>query len=161
MRIFLFIVFLTPLQFIYSQHNSHEDETHSHKFEFGGALGPVFSVHEEAFTGSLHTHVIRNLGHENRFGVGLGFETLFDEHKHINISIPVNYNTGVGLVFTVSPGILWKNESVWERGPSIHMEALYEFMFEHFHIGPMFEIAMAKSDIHIMLGIHFAIGWGE
>jgi hypothetical protein len=140
-----------------------EDAHHDHHqtYEFGGALGPAYGFSEAHLTGSLHLHLLRNFGPEKNLGAGIGFETLFDEHRHLNFSIPVNYNTGSGLVFTVSPGILWKQESNWESSPSVHLETLYEFMFEKLHIGPMFEFSLARSDIHIMLGIHLAAGFGH
>ena len=82
-----------------------------------------------------------------------------DEHRHLNLGIPLNYYTKTGFVFTATPGILFRKETEWEAGPSIHLETLYEFTFERFHLGPMCEIAFASDDIHFMLGIHLGLGW--
>ena len=165
MRFLISIILLMPLQVLYAQHEEHNGDhdhpDHFHLYEFGGALGPAYAFNEKKLTGSLHLHALRNFGHAKRFGTGLGFEALFDEHRHINLSIPFNYHTGEGLVFTLSPGILFKEENGWDKQFSFHLESLYEFTFEHFHIGPMFELALSRTDIHLMIGIHFALGWGE
>ncbi len=140
-----------------AQHEEHHHE--HHPWELGGALGAVFSIEEKHTAPGIHAHVLRNLGEEKKFGVGIGFETILDEHQHLNFGIPVNYNTHRGFIFTATPGVLFKKETDWELNPSVHLETLYEFAFDHFHTGPMIELALAPNDIHLMLGIHIGFGW--
>jgi hypothetical protein len=145
-----------------AQDHDHEDDADHHvhhTWEIGGAVGAVYNIQEKHTAPGIHAHILKNFGEENQFGVGLGFETFLDEHQHLNFGIPLNYNTLKKFVFTVTPGVLLKNETTWESNPSIHFETLYEFEFEHFHMGPMLELAFAPGDFHIMLGLHVGLGW--
>ena len=156
--IILTTLFLVAPVSIFAQIDGHADE-HQHPWELGGALGAVYSIKESHIAPGLHAHLLKNLGEEKRFGVGLGFETILDEHHHLNFGIPLNYNTMNGFVFTATPGVLFKRELEWEMDPSVHVEILYEFTFEHYHLGPMVEIALAANDYHFMLGFHVGFGW--
>ena len=161
---FILVFFVFALSSIVGaqDHDHEQDEnnsTHLHEWEIGGAVGIVYNVHESHTAPGLHAHLLKNIGVEKRFGMGLGFETIIDEHQHFNFGIPLNYNTLKGFVFTITPGLLFKKETNWEPGASVHFETLYEFMFEHFHIGPMLEIALSQNEVHFMLGIHLGLGW--
>jgi len=141
-------------------HDQDADLHHAHHaWEIGGAVGAVYNIQEKHTSPGIHAHMLKNFGEENQFGMGLGFETFLDEHQHLNLGIPLNYNTLKRFVFTVTPGVLLKNEATWKASPSIHFETLYEFEFEHFHMGPMLELAFAPGDFHIMLGLHVGLGW--
>jgi len=160
--LFSALFFATLCPAISSQDHDHEHDTdhHAHHvWEIGGAVGAVYNLQEKHTAPGIHAHILKNFGEENQFGMGLGFETFLDEHKHLNFGIPLNYNTLKRFVFTVTPGVLLKHETTWDASPSIHFESLYEFEFEHFHMGPMLEFAFAPADFHIMLGLHIGLGW--
>ena len=135
-----------------NKHNHH----HGHgRWELGVALGGVYLLNEDEFALGMHFHVLRRLDGLQRLNIGLGFETVFDEHTHFNSSIVFKYDIWKGLSGLVSPGVLLlKHDNSWERHFSTHFEILYEFQVGHFHIGPVLEYSYAKNDNHVMLGLH-------
>lgn len=119
----------------------------------------MYNIGEEHTATGLHMHLLRNFGDDKKIGLGLGFETIFDEHRHLNFGIPVNYNTHRGISLTFTPGVLFMKHEGWEYSPSLHLETLYEFYLDKVHLGPMLEFALAREDLHLMLGIHIGFGW--
>jgi len=160
--IFLFAVFFTFQG--YSQH-THEEDSHNHekdhthkKNEVSVAVGVVPLPEENKVTAGLHFHYVRGIGSSNRFGIGVGFETIFDEHKHYTFSVVFQYRIYKGLIFGYAPGLLIKKEdSESELHFAQHFELAYEFDMGKFHIGPMAEVGLEGSTVHYMLGVHFGI----
>ena len=134
--------------------HDHDDE---HRNELGVALSPVYFLKEEAVAFGLHVHYIHYFGH-SQFGLGLGYERIFDEHQHNTVGVVASYRPWHGLSFNVSPGLTFEAESN-EANFAVHLESTYEFEFKNIHLGPAFEFAYDKEDIHISLGLHIGFGF--
>ena len=96
---------------------------------------------------------------ESKFAVGLGYERIFDEHKHNTIGVVGVYRPIDRLSFNLSPGITFEGESANEINFAFHAETTYEFEINNFHIGPVIEFAYDPEDIHLSLGIHIGYGF--
>ena len=113
---------------------------------------------EDKLTIGFHLHYIRGIGKNNRFGVGVGLETILDEHKHYTLSVVLQYRVYKGLILSIAPGLLMRKENsanVFQFAQ--HIEMAYEFELKEFHIGPVVELGIEKTGIHYMGGIHFGI----
>jgi len=76
------------------EHDHEQKHYHHLNNEIGIAVGAVYIFHEEVFAPGLHLHYTRMLpGKMDAFGLGLGFETVLDEHKHYTGSIMFQWRT--------------------------------------------------------------------
>jgi len=138
------------------------DEEHSsdhehHRHEIGMANSPVYYLKEKIFAYGLHAHYLYSLEH-TKFALGLGYERIFDEHKHSTYSLVFGYRPAERLSLIASPGITYEQA---EPGGafSLHLEASYEYEIGNIHIGPVFEVAYDPEDIHLSLGLHLGFGF--
>ena len=158
MRFKLLIIFLTTIftTNIIAQSTEDFHNHEHHKNEIGVANSLVYFVQEKVFAYGLHIHYVRNIP-KSKFGIGLGYERIFDEHRHNTIGLVAAYRPIENLSFNVSPGLSFEDVDQ-ETSFALHLETSYEFEIKNFHIGPSFELAYDPKDIHISLGIH--IGYG-
>ena len=131
--------------------DDHVEETpRNHHLGFAG--GAVYILKEKEFAPGVNLHYnylfrIKNLN----LGTGLGFEAILDRHTHYAANINLTYLPTHALSITAAPGLVFtENESAF----SVHFETNYAFELEKIHIGPTVEVAVAKEDIHLMLGLH-------
>jgi hypothetical protein len=142
--------------------HDHSDDEHYHDHvekpnELGIAFAPVYFLNEEEFAFGLHIHYIHTIG-ESKFGIGAGYEKIFDDHGHNTIGVvfsyrpldPLSFNFAPGLTFESSPGPMEEQETNF----AFHLESTYEFEVGGLHIGPALEFAYDPEDIHISLGLH-------
>lgn len=161
MRYSSFLVFLIM---IFGQHllaqDSHDDHSHHdhHKNEVGVANALVYSMNEKEAAYGLHMHYVRNIG-ESGFGVGLGYERIYDEHRHNTLGIVGSYRPADKWGFVLSPGVTFEDHESSHLRFAIHVETSYEFELHDFHIGPVVEFAHAAGDNHISIGIHIGYGF--
>ena len=148
----------------YTQHEqkieSHQhEEGHIHnRNEISIAVGVVPLPEEDKVTAGIHLHYVRGVGSSNRFGIGIGFETILDEHKHYTVSAVFQYRIYKGLFIGYGPGIMIKKEnSETELQFAQHFELAYEFEVGKFHIGPMAEVGGENNAVHYMIGVHFGM----
>ena len=88
--------------------HNHEQNQHQHpKNEIGVANSPVYYLKEKEFTYGLHVHYIRTIG-DSKFGLGLGYEQIFDEHEHKTIGFVASYRPFHGFSVNLSPGITFE-----------------------------------------------------
>jgi hypothetical protein len=156
--------------------HDHDHDHHDHpKNEIGVANSPVYFVKEKAISYGLHLHYVRTIS-DSKFGIGLGYERIFDEHEHHTIGVVTSYRPIHGLSLNVSPGITFEGntdeedhagEEVHEDEEghaneinfALHIESAYEWEFGNFHLGPVFEFAYDPEDYHISLGLHLGLGF--
>lgn len=139
------------------EEDEHAHHTH-HKNEIGVANSLVYFVNEESFHYGLHAHYIRNIG-ESKFGLGLGYERIFDEHKHNTVSFVGAYRPVERLYLVVSPGVTFEESDYSNPRFALHLEGSYEFELGSFHIGPAVEFAYDPEDYHISIGLHVGYGF--
>lgn len=164
MKLFLsfFLIFSVSSFELYSQdhdHNHKHKHNHEHhENEIGVANAPVYFINEEEISYGLHIHYVRNLS-DSKFGIGLGYERIFDEHGHNTFGVVGSYRPITEFVINLSPGVTYEDEDPSELNFALHLEFNYEFLFGDFHIGPVSEFAYDPEDYHISLGLHLGYGF--
>lgn len=154
--LFLCSIILYAQEHEHIEKHDHDNHEH-HKNEIGIANAPVYFVKEKTFAYGLHIHYIRKINH-SKFGIGLGYEKVFDEHEHSTYGLITTYTPVERLIFSLSPGLTFEaNEST--ANFALHFETAYEFEFKNFHLGPVLEIAYDPEDYHISLGLHIGYGF--
>ncbi|MDH3649916.1 MAG: hypothetical protein OEQ53_09540 [Saprospiraceae bacterium] len=142
-----------------AQSDEHLTDHHEHhRNELGLANAPVYFTNEKEFAFGLHVHYIHNIK-GTKFGVGLGYERIFDEHKHNTIGIVGSYRPIEKLGINLSPGLTFEDSEGSTVNFALHIEASYEVEWHDFHIGPVLELAYDPEDYHISLGLHIGYGF--
>lgn len=136
---------------------SNEPQHDHHANEIGIANAPSYFINEKEWGYSLHLHYIRGIA-ESKFGVGLGYERIFGEHKHNTFGLVAAYNPIDPVTILVSPGFTFEDK-LSQSMFALHIETSYDFDVGHFHIGPVLEFAYDPEDIHISLGLHIGFGF--
>jgi len=144
-----------------AQHN-HEEHEHNdaHKNHLGIGAAATYLSTESVFAPGFHLHYLRQFGHENRWGLGAGFEVIADEHAHNALNLLVNYRPVPFLSLNAGPGIVFaKHEGEAEIHPAFHTEAVFEFDIFGFHAGPMIGFGVDPEETHFAVGIHVGLGF--
>jgi hypothetical protein len=140
-----------------------DHQSHHHLNEIGISTGIVRMQPETETAAGLHLHAMRRFGDEGLkkfFGVGLGFEVIFSEHRHYVIMGALGVFPWKNLVLTFSPGLLTaKEDGENHRLFSFHSEAVYEFEVGGFGIGPALAFSAAGGNTHFTVGIHIGKGF--
>ncbi|MDB4334996.1 hypothetical protein OAA06_01415 [bacterium] len=153
----LLIAFLLINTFAFAQEEEEEHHHHCHKYELGVANAIAITPEEGEAAYALHLHIIRHFEH-TKFGVGLGYEKVFDEHKHNSIGVVGTYNPIGKLNFSLSPGIAYEGSGFEETKFVVHLETSYDFMIGNFHAGPAIEYSYNPEHSHYSFGLHIGIG---
>lgn len=128
-----------------------------HRNEIGIANSPVYFVKEDVFAYGLHLHYLHKLW-ASKFALGIGYERIFDQHKHNTFNLVGSYRPVDNLSFNLSPGIAFE-DGAGGVNFALHVETLYEFEIGDFHIGPLIEFAHDAEDYHISAGLHIGFGF--
>ena len=159
------LITFTPLfllslscSFLYGQE---EQEEHHHAREFGISLSYVDLIEEDDTAPAIHLHWLKRLeGSESleRWGIGLGFETIFADHTHHTVMATLAFFPIDHLVLSVSPGVVFADEETgWENHYATHIELSYGFEMGEYEIGPVIGYADSDEGSHRMIGLHFGI----
>jgi hypothetical protein len=149
---------------VYAHAQDHSSSTnHNHQLdhsnnEIGIANSIVYFVNAKETAYGLHLHYIHYF-HQTKFGAGLGYERVFDEHKHNTFGVIGTYSPVNSLTLSFSPGITFEDEHSDELKFACHFEVTYEFEIGDFHIGPVAGIASDPEDYHLGIGIHLGYGF--
>ncbi len=140
-----------------AQHDGHDHE-HSRN-EIGLSNNAVYNVSEKEVAYSIHVHFVRTFEKHDNFGMGIGYERIFDDHKHNAISAILMYRPIEHFSINIAPGIIWLDSKENSLKPAMHIEGLYEFELGHFHIGPLVGVGFNTEDLHAAVGLHLAVGF--
>lgn len=148
---------------ILAQDHEHDhDHSHHHHAHQNNEIGLgnylSYLAGEKEFAYSMHLHYLRYFN-ESRFGAGLGYEHIFDEHGHKSLTVIGTYRFASPFILSLAPGILFGNPENPAARFVLHTEAIYEFELGHFHLGPALEFATTFDEYHIGLGIHLAFAF--
>ena len=138
--------------------NEHENDHHDDKHEIGVSLAPVYFLKEKELSMAVHMHYTYNIP-ETKFGLGLAYEHIFDEHRHNFLGVEGSFRPVHPLSFSVTPGITYEGKDFDEKQFAVHFETAYEFELSKLHVGPALEFAYHREDFHISLGLHFGFGF--
>lgn len=153
----LTLILLSLGQYAYAQDPKAKAHDH-HRNEIGVANSIVYFTKEKEFSYGLHIHLLRTIS-DSPFSLGLGYERIFDEHKHTTIGIVGSYIPVDGLSFNVSPGITFEGAQGSKINFALHLETAYEFEINNFHLGPVLEFAYDPEDYHLSAGLHLGYGF--
>ena len=90
MKTLYFLILFAFTQTLAAQSPDSHVNSDNHKNEIGIANSPIYIIKEKEFAYGLHAHYIRGLK-ETKFGIGVGYERIFDEHKHNSIGVILSY----------------------------------------------------------------------
>jgi hypothetical protein len=162
------LILLITLSSLYSlplssQNNHTHSDGHahdSHNYHFGAGIAASKILEENMWGPGFHLHLIRQFGHHNQWGLGLGYEAIAATHWHHGLSLPFNYRPARFLSLLAGPGIAIANhEGETEIFPAFHTEAVFEFNVRGVHIGPMIGYGLDTEDSHFSVGIHLGLGF--
>jgi len=136
--------------------SEHQHDHHSH--EIAVAATAVYLIGEKEFAPGYHAHYLYNIPH-SKFGMGVGYERISDDHDHQIIGIVANYQPIEHVNLSLSPGVLFSGQNQSSIKFAIHAEASYEFEIKNFHLGPVAGVAFSPGDQHIGFGIHLGYGF--
>ncbi|MCK3685110.1 hypothetical protein [Maribellus sp. YY47] len=158
-RFFAVLVGLFCLQQLGAQeHNEHgQEHEHHHVHEFGISFAPVYFTGEDELSVATHLHYVYNFPH-TKFGLGVGYERIFDDHKHNFLGLELEYRPVHPLTIGLSPGFAFEGGHGGEKEFALHFETIYEMEFGAFHIGPLLELAYHPEDFHVSIGVHIGLG---
>jgi len=148
--IFILSIVLFPIISFSQDHGEHRNE-------IGLGAGAAKIIHEPGMAPSVHLHVSRSFKEESPFSGGLGFEAVFDEHRHTFFSLGIAYTFRHSLTAGISPGIFIASSD--EKAFGLHLELNYGFEIQHIHLGPMIEYGIGPEESHLTFGIHTGIGF--
>lgn len=142
---FLFLIIFAIVSFTvsaqhYDEHelqskHEHDVHEHGHTHEIGASVATVYFPKEGGFNVATHLHYVYNFSH-TKFGIGAGYERVFDEHKHNFIGVELNYRPVHRLSLNLLPGVVFEGQHKDEKDFALHFETVYEFELGHFHIIP-------------------------
>lgn len=135
-----------------AQPDKHSDNHEHHRNEIGGSNAAVYFIKEQVLAYGIHLHYVHNISNTS-FGMGLGYERIFDAHKHNTIALETVYRPIEALSLSLSPGFTFEGGD-FSPAFALHFETAYEFEFNHFHTGPAIEFAYDPEDYHLSLGLH-------
>ena len=136
----------------------HEDHELEHIHEIGVSVSPVYFVKAKELSTALHLHYTYNFP-ETKFGVGLAYEHVFDEHKHNFWGVEASFRPVHPFSISLTPGLTYERNDFSEKQFAMHLETAYEFELSHFHLGPALEFAYHNEDYHVSLGLHIGFGF--
>jgi len=156
--LFFFLTSQIKAQDVVSHDHNHEGHSHHshHTNEIAIATSPVYFVNEKELTFAIHFHYLHFIK-DSKFGIGLGYEKILDEHNHETIGIVGSYHLNEKMSINLSPGVSFENKR--NMNFALHIESAYEFSIQNFHFGPVIEFAYDSEDQHISLGLHIGFGF--
>lgn len=162
MKKILMLCLISSLFFnAFSQEHEHHDEEHEqehhHVHEIGVSVAPVYFTKAGELSMATHLHYTYNFP-QTGFGLGIGYERIFDDHKHNFVGVELSYRIVHPLSLSLSPGVAFEGDHPDEKEFALHFETVYEFEVGTFHIGPVLELAYHPEDFHVSLGVHVGLG---
>lgn len=163
MRFIVFVFFMSV--FVIKVSGQHDDENHDHlhdhhKYHLGFGVAGAYLTGEDGLAPGFHVHFIRQLGEEQHWGIGLGYEAIIEENLHSSLNLLANYHPFDFLSFNAGPGLVFGNhDGETEILPAFHTEAVFEFNLGGIHIGPMAGFGIDREESHFSLGVHVGFGF--
>ncbi len=121
--------------------------------ELGVGYGPTYLKEEASWATSLHIHYLRHIS--EKVGMGLGYESIFDEHGHQVVSLVFRYKLATtGLKLSYMPGVYLQGGS----GVAHHFEVSWSTEIGNIHAGPFLSVSFS-DETHYSLGLHVGAGF--
>jgi hypothetical protein len=171
MKKILLILLFIPF-FSFSQEEEHKGNscgfacTHNNELAIGIGVLP-----NHDFSVGFHAHYIKGIALDNKLGLGIGFETILEEHTHNSYNLMCVYRFGSNingfLSIAYGAGVLRSSEESHEEHEdeeheekitssfAQHVEIVYELNHKRgFCYGPVLDIGFDNNEIHYMIGFH-------
>lgn len=178
---FLFFIFfasaavaqneITEHSFSSTSHEHEHEHEHEHgRNEIAVSVGPSYSFQHKEWRASAHIHYFRTLSPESRWAIGGGFESIFGEGPHYNLSAGVSFAPIPHIHMALMPGINFTKEEhdhaevlsdthteKLKLAFALHAEVVADLLLiGPVHLGPTFDFSWSKGHTHIMPGLHTA-----
>ncbi|MBE0663430.1 MAG: hypothetical protein IH597_13300 [Bacteroidales bacterium] len=160
--LFITLLSLYSLPLLSQDKNTHSDshKHDSHNYHVGVGIAGSKILAESTLAPGFHLHIVRQFGHHNQWGMGLGYEVIADKHWHHGLNLLFNYRPARFLSLLAGPGLaVASHEGKTEILPAFHTEAVFEFNLRGLHIGPMIGYGLDTEDSHFSVGIHLGLGF--
>ncbi|MFA8434330.1 MAG: hypothetical protein ACEPOZ_07415 [Marinifilaceae bacterium] len=135
-----------------------KDHHDHYQNEIGVANTAVYFLTDEELAYGLRVHYITRI-EETKFGIGFGYKRIFDEQKHNTIGVIGSYRPIDPFSINLSPGITFEDRESKQMDFALHIETIYEFEINDFHIDPALEIAFDPQEVYLSFGIHIGYGF--
>lgn len=157
---YLLIILATCISFLATRAQNHENHEHDHHhYHIGLGMGGSWLSETSSIHPSLHLHLLKALGHSEKWQIGLGYESIFGEEVHHSFNIPIAYSPFNHFNIKAGPGISITSEDEHnESSLTAHLECIYEFEIGGIHLGPLIGYGIDKHGHHIGFGIHLGMG---
>lgn len=131
-----------------------------HNYHIGVGMAAAHVEGEQGLAPGFHLHLIRQLGAHKRWGLGLGYEAIMDEHWHNGLNLLFNYRPVHFISLLTGPGmVMAKHDGKAEVKPAFHTEAVFEFNVWGLHVGPMVGFGADREERHFSVGVHIGLGF--
>jgi hypothetical protein len=138
----------------------HDDMHDVHKYHLGVGIAGTYLNGEQLLAPGIDLHILRQLGHKQNWGLGLGYEIVIKENIHNNISLMGNVHPVKYLAINAGPGFTFgKHDGETEFSPALHTEVVFEFDINKIHLGPVAGFGIDKEEWHYSLGVHVGYGF--
>lgn len=160
---------LILLMFFFSTFSSYSQDNHpehehtvrdaGHTWHIGLGLSAAKMAGEQGMEPGIHVHLLRKLGNESNWSLGMGYEGLKGENWHSGLNALLNYRPLEFFSINAGPGIVFeKADAKNEVKPAFHTEGVFEFHVAGIHLGPMFGLGFDHEHTHFSVGIHIGFG---
>lgn len=156
----LFLVLNTIFLSVSGRHDEHEHLHDFHKYHLGFGVAGAHIKSTNGISPGFHIHLLRQLGEEKKWGIGLGYEAIVEENLHNGLNLLANWHPVDFLSVNAGPGIAFgKHDGTNEVLPAFHTEAVFEFNVGNIHIGPMAGFGIDREESHFSVGVHLGFGF--
>lgn len=152
----VFVIFIFVMNLVGQETMDHDQHEHSTS-EIGISSSGYYFIKSQEFSFGCHLHYVYYFPH-SKFGVGAGYERIFDEHGHNTFGVIGTYSPIDSFIIAASPGLAFEDGSTSDINFAMHIEATYGFELGKIHIGPAFGYAITKEDQHLSVGLHIGFG---
>jgi len=161
-----FLILIALLTYpVFNVTGQHTDDEHnhlhdSHKYHLGFGVAGTYLTSEEGLAPGFHLHFLRQLGQEQNWGVGLGYEAIIEENIHSSINLLTNWRPVDFLSLNAGPGLVFaKHDGEAEILTAFHTEVVFEFNLGGIHLGPMAGFGIDREESHFSVGVHVGFGF--
>lgn len=144
-----------------TRHNLHSPYVigEYYKHEIGAGMYPYKGTESDSYFVGFHVHYLYNY-RMGKFGVGVGYEKLFDNLDHQSAMAMLAYRPFRHMTAILGPGITSfqvSGEQLYNF--STHLELIYEWAWRNVHFGPSIEYTYDPDFSHYSIGLHVGLGF--
>ena len=122
------------------------------KNEIAMSTGPFYSIGEGSVLYGLMIQYIRKI-RNSRFGLGLGYEKLWDRNKHSTVGLVGVCRPVENLAISALVGVTYLSQPESNSTFGVHTEIAYRVQWKYLLVGPFSELGYSNKSAHVSIGI--------